>query len=86
MQLYTTALIAPWSGEKQGIHGSSEDVHKHFGNPNDLDVGKKATYDKFSAYFNQDYGPGQLRGISLQENEHVRGILGSGQCRLRTLG
>ena len=29
-------------------------------------------YEKFSAYFNQDYGPGQYRGIYLQGNEGAR--------------
>ena len=67
-----TIRIALWSGEEQGLHGSREYVNKHFGNPNDPDVGKKTGYDKFSAYFNQDYGPGQYRGIYLQDNEHVR--------------
>jgi len=67
-----TIRIALWSGEEQGLHGSREYVNKHFGNPNDPDVGKKTGYDTFSAYFNQDYGPGQYRGIYLQDNEHVR--------------
>tara|TARA_Y100000034_G_scaffold95948_2_gene116735 strand:- start:4596 stop:6116 length:1521 start_codon:yes stop_codon:yes gene_type:complete len=67
-----TIRIALWSGEEQGLHGSREYVNKHFGNPNDPNVGKKKGYDRFSAYFNQDYGPGQYRGIYLQDNEHVR--------------
>ena len=67
-----TIRIALWSGEEQGLHGSREYVNKHFGNPNDSDVGKKVGYNTFSAYFNQDYGPGQYRGIYLQDNEHVR--------------
>ena len=67
-----TIRIALWSGEEQGIHGSREYVNKHFGNPNNPNVGKKGGYDRFSAYFNQDYGPGQYRGIYLQDNEHVR--------------
>ena len=45
-----TIRIALWSGEEQGLHGSREYVNKHFGNPNDPDVGKKTGYDKFSAY------------------------------------
>ncbi len=72
-----TIRIALWSGEEQGLHGSREYVNKHFGNPNNPDIGKKDAYDKFSAYFNQDYGPGQYRGIYLQDNEHVRKIFTS---------
>ncbi len=72
-----TIRVALWSGEEQGLHGSREYVHKHFGNPNDPKIGKNKEYDKLSAYFNQDYGPGQYRGIFLQENEHVREIFTS---------
>ncbi len=67
-----TIRIALWSGEEQGIHGSREYVHKHFGNPNDPEIGVKPDYEKFSAYYNQDYGPGQFRGMNLQGNENVR--------------
>lgn len=67
-----TIRIAFWGGEEQGLHGSREYVHAHFGNPNDPKIGAKPDYEKFSAYFNQDYGAGQFRGIYLQGNERVR--------------
>jgi carboxypeptidase Q len=70
-----TIRVALWSGEEQGIHGSREYVHAHFGNPNDPKIGAKPAYEKFSAYFNQDYGAGQYRGIYLQGNEHARRLL-----------
>ena len=69
-----TIRIALWSGEEQGLYGSRAYVSKHFGDPNDTDIGTTPEYETFSAYFNQDYGPGQYRGIWLQENEHVRQI------------
>ena len=47
--------------KEQGLHGSREYVYKHFGDPNDPKIGKKKDYDKLSAYFNQDYGRGNLR-------------------------
>ena len=81
-----TIRIALWSGEEQGLHGSREYVNKHFGNPNDSDVGKKVGYDTFSAYFNQDYGPGQYRGIYLQDNEHVRKAFTSWMSPFKDLG
>jgi len=81
-----TIRVALWSGEEQGLHGSREYVNKHFGNPNDPEVGKKKGYDKLSAYFNQDYGPGQYRGIFLQENEHVREIFSSWMKPFHDLG
>ena len=67
-----TIRIALWSGEEQGLWGSRAYVRQHFGDPNDPSVGTREAYDKLSAYFNQDYGPGQYRGIWLQGNEYVR--------------
>ena len=67
-----TIRIAFWAGEEQGLHGSREYVLKHFGNPKDPKVGKTPEYEKFSVYFNQDYGAGQYRGIYLQQNERAR--------------
>lgn len=67
-----TIRIALWSGEEQGLYGSRAYVKKHFGDPSDPAVGVTDDYEKFSVYFNQDYGPGLYRGIWLQQNEHVR--------------
>ena len=69
-----TIRVALWSGEEQGLYGSRAYGSKHFRNPDDTDIGTTPEYETFSAYFNQDYGPGQYRGIWLQENEHVRQI------------
>jgi hypothetical protein len=66
-----TIRVALWAGEEQGLHGSREYVLEHFGDP-ERPAGVTADYEKFSVYFNQDYGPGQYRGIYLQGNEHVR--------------
>lgn len=67
-----TIRVALWAGEEQGLHGSREYVLKHFGDPNDPEIGAKPGYEKISVYFNQDYGPGLYRGVWLQGNEHVR--------------
>jgi carboxypeptidase Q len=64
-----TIRVALWSGEEQGLHGSTEYVRQHFGSP---ESGTLPAYEKLSVYFNQDYGPGKYRGIYLQGNEHVR--------------
>jgi carboxypeptidase Q len=69
-----TIRVALWSGEEQGIYGSKAYVLKHFGNPKDPENPPTSNYKKLSAYFNQDYGAGQYRGIYLQGNEHVRRI------------
>lgn len=69
-----TIRVALWSGEEQGLFGSTEYVKKHFGNPKDPANPPTKDYEKFQVYFNQDYGAGQYRGIYLQGNEYVRHI------------
>jgi len=81
-----TIRVAFWGGEEQGIHGSREYVHKHFGNPADPKIGVKPGYHKFSVYFNQDYGAGAFRGIWLQGNEHARRYFAAWMQPLRDLG
>jgi Zn-dependent M28 family amino/carboxypeptidase len=60
-----TIRIALWSGEEQGIFGSSAYVEKHFGTA----ASPKPEYDKLSAYFNLDNGTGKVRGIWGQGNQ-----------------
>jgi hypothetical protein len=67
-----TIRVALWAGEEQGLFGSRAYVKRHFGDPRDPAVGVTPAYEKFSAYFNQDYGAGQYRGIMLQGNEFAR--------------
>ncbi len=81
-----TIRIALWSGEEQGLWGSRAYVRDHFGDPNDPAVGKKNEYDRLNVYFNQDYGPGQYRGIWLQGNEHVRTPFTAWMEPLRDMG
>ena len=81
-----TIRVALWSGEEQGLWGSRAYVRKHFGDPSDASVGVTPEYEKFSVYFNQDYGPGQYRGIWLQENEHVRQTFAAWMVPFRDMG
>ncbi len=78
-----TIRVALWSGEEQGLNGSREYVLAHFGDPK---KGTKPEYEKFSVYFNQDYGAGAYRGINLQGNEHVRRIFGAWMEPFHDLG
>ncbi|MBM3750018.1 MAG: M28 family peptidase [Acidimicrobiia bacterium] len=80
-----TIRAALWSGEEQGLHGSREYVLKTFGDPASPS-GTTPAYEKFSAYFNQDYGPGQYRGIYLQENEAARALLTAWTAPFHDLG
>lgn len=81
-----TIRVALWSGEEQGLFGSRAYVRQHFGNPRDTTVGAKPGYEKLSVYFNQDYGPGQYRGIYLQGNEYARTQLASWMEPFRDFG
>src|SRR5690606_34761837 len=81
-----TIRVALWSGEEQGLWGSRAYVRAHFGDPTDSTVGKKPAYDRLYAYFNQDYGPGQYRGIYLQGNEGARTLLTAWMEPFRDMG
>jgi carboxypeptidase Q len=81
-----TIRVAFWAGEEQGLHGSREYVNAHFGNPKDPKLGAKPDYDKFSVYFNQDYGAGQFRGVYLQGNERVRRLFAAWMEPFRDFG
>lgn len=81
-----TIKVALWGGEEQGIHGSREYVYANFGDPNNPKIGRKSAYEKFSVYFNQDYGAGAFRGIFLQGNEYVRGLFAEWMIPLHDLG
>lgn len=81
-----TIRVAWWGGEEQGIYGSAEYVKKHFGDPGDPKIGKRPAHDKFSAYFNMDYGAGAFRGIYLQGNERARRMVEAWIAPLRDMG
>jgi hypothetical protein len=80
-----TIRAALWAGEEQGLHGSREYVLKHFGDPASP-KGVTPAYEKLSAYFNQDYGPGQYRGIYLQGNDGALAMMSAWTAPFRDLG
>ena len=81
-----TIRIALWSGEEQGLFGSRAYVKRHFGDPRDSTIGTRPDYERLSAYFNQDYGAGQYRGIYLQGNEFARAQLTAWMAPFRDFG
>jgi len=78
LQPRRTVRIGLWSAEEQGAFGSQAYVGNHFGvrerAGSSEKLRTKPEYEKFSAYFNLDYGTGKIRGIYLQGNEAVRPI------------
>ncbi len=67
-----TIRVALWSGEEQGIFGSTNYVKKHFGEKKDGTLVKGPDYDKLSAYYNLDNGTGKIRGVYMQGNAGVK--------------
>lgn len=81
-----TIRVALWSGEEQGLIGSRAYVRKHFGDPHNATTGTTPAYNTLSAYFNQDYGAGQYRGIYLQGNEAARPMMTAWMAPFRDFG
>ncbi|RYG65901.1 M20/M25/M40 family metallo-hydrolase [bacterium] len=69
-----TIRVALWTGEENGLFGSTNYVKAHFGEMTPGKPGEKATlaakpeYEKLSAYYNVDNGSGKIRGIYAQGN------------------
>lgn len=69
-----TLRLALWSGEEQGLFGSSNYVRKHFAETEPdswIPKALKPAHDKVSAYYNLDNGTGKIRGIYTQGNANV---------------
>lgn len=84
-----TIRIGLWGGEEQGLYGSREYVKEFLAAPKSEDMmamfmgnanqelDKKAEYEKFSVYFNNDNGTGRVRGVYMQGNEAARPLFRS---------
>lgn len=83
-----TVRIGLWSAEEQGAFGSQAYVANHFatraGDAGDLQ--RKPEYEKFSAYFNLDYGAGRIRGVYLQGNQAARPIFSAWLAPFKEMG
>jgi carboxypeptidase Q len=84
LQPRRTIRIALWGGEEEGLLGSFGYVKKHFGDPKDMKL--KPEQKLVSAYFNLDNGSGKIRGIYLQNNEHVRELFTSWLAPFKEMG
>jgi carboxypeptidase Q len=79
-----TIRFALWGGEETGHMGSKAYVQKHFINP------KTGTFtpehERFSGYFNLDYGTGKIRGIYLMNNFLAQPIMDAWMKPFNDLG
>ena len=81
-----TIRMVLWGGHEGAGEGSNSYLRKHFITKYPLDKSDtiaglsfsyRPAYAKLSAYFNLDYGGGQIRGIFLEGNEAVQPIFQS---------
>lgn len=67
-----TIKLVLWGGEEVGLYGSNGYVDQFVYDSKNKKELKE--YNKLSAYFNSDYGPGKFRGIFTQDNLIVNPI------------
>jgi hypothetical protein len=71
--LRRTVRLALWTGEEQGLQGSSAYVREHFADPQTMVT--KPEHATLSAYFNLDTGTGAIRGIGAAGNPQAVPLL-----------
>ncbi len=79
-----TIRAALWTGEEQGLLGSRAYVKEHFADRETMQL--KPDHAKLAAYFNQDNGGGQYRGVYLQGNEAAAPVLEAWMKPFASLG
>ena len=81
-----TIRIALWTGEEQGLLGSTAYVRQHFGTRDSLGFHPTDEQRRLAAYFNLDNGSGKIRGIYLQGMEEQRAIFDAWMAPFREAG
>lgn len=84
LRMRRTVRLALWTGEEQGLLGSSAYVAAHFGDAETMQL--RLDHAKLAAYFNMDNGSGAIRGVYLQGNESVRPVFSAWMEPLKSLG
>ena len=80
-----TIRVGLWGGhDGGGLSGSRGHVREHFADP--ITKEYKKDYHNLVAYFNQDIGPGSIRGVSIMGSEEMRAILTEWIKPLHNLG
>ena len=74
LQMDRTVRIALWSGEEEGLLGSQAYVKQHFADRETMQAQARNTTSKLDAYYNDDTGTGEFRGIGAQGNLQVKPI------------
>jgi Zn-dependent M28 family amino/carboxypeptidase len=79
-----TVRLALWTGEEQGLLGSTAYVKEQFADRDSMAL--KPAHAALSAYFNMDNGTGAIRGVYLQGNEAVRPMFAAWLEPFRNIG
>lgn len=82
-----TLRITLWTGEEQGLLGSSAYVEQHFAEMKDRSVSAlKPEQSKIAGYFNLDNGTGKIRGVYQQGNDKVTNVFRTWLDAFKDLG
>ncbi|HYX31442.1 MAG TPA: M20/M25/M40 family metallo-hydrolase, partial [Pyrinomonadaceae bacterium] len=76
-----TIRIALWSGEEEGLLGSTKYVERYLKGDD-----KKTAREKMSVYFNIDPGTGPIYGFYMENNEAAKAIFDAWLAPFRDLG
>lgn len=79
-----TIRFALWGGEETGHAGSRAYVAKHYGDGEAQKYSRE--HERFSGYFNLDYGTGRIRGVYLMNNILAKPIMTEWMKPLHDLG
>ena len=80
-----TIRMGLWGGhDGGGLSGNRGHVRKHFADPVTKEY--KKDYENLVAYFDQDTGPGRIRGVSIMGSEEMRAIFTEWNKPLHNLG
>ena len=82
--LRRTVRLALWTGEEQGLLGSTAYVRQHFADRGTMTL--QPGHARLSAYFNMDNGTGAIRGIYLQGHEAIRPVFQAWMEPFRNMG
>ena len=86
LQPRRTIRIGLWTGEEQGLMGSSAYVRQHYGVRDTLGFHPTDEQKKFAAYFNVDNGSGKIRGVYMQGIEAERPIFDAWMGPFKEMG
>jgi carboxypeptidase Q len=81
-----TIRIGLWTGEEQGLLGSTAYVKQHFGTRDSAGFHALPEQAKLAAYFNLDNGSGKIRGIYTQGIEAERPIFDAWMGPFKEMG